>query len=164
MALLTTCRQIYSEARLLPFLLNEFHGYHWDIQLAVYYRMTDAQVGAITNIRVYFEYSDVIYYPALGRRSPSVNLGQDALATLNVLGHLRGLRKLTVEWVGPHDWDYDWAMVEGRMTILVEDELERIRGVNDILVVVVGCDYAADYEADSAQIMDAKRRQVSFLV
>lgn len=134
------------------------------MQLAVYYRLNDFQVGAITNIRVYFEYSDVIYYPALGRRSPSVDLGQDALATLRVLGHLRGLRKLTVEWVGPHDWDYDWALVEGRLTILIEDELERIRGANDIAVVVVGCDDAADFEADSAHIVDEKKRLVSFSV
>ena len=109
LALLTVCRQVYAETRLLPFSLNEFHGYHWDMQLAVYYRLTDAQVGAVTNIRVYFEYSDVVYYPALGRRSPSVDLGQDALAALRILGNLRGLRKLTIEWVGPHDWDHDWA-------------------------------------------------------
>ncbi|EUC37456.1 hypothetical protein COCCADRAFT_1695 [Bipolaris zeicola 26-R-13] len=164
LALLTTCRQIHAETRLLPFALNEFHGYHWDMQLAVYYRLTDAQVGAMTNLRVYFECNDVIYYPALGRRSPSVNLGKDALATLRVLGHLRGLRKLTVEWVGPHDWEHDWDMVEGRMAYLIEEELEQIRGSCDIKVVVVGCDYVEDLDTGPVPAVGDMPKLVSFSV
>jgi hypothetical protein len=134
------------------------------MQLAVYYRLTDMQVSAITNIRVYFEYDDVIYYPALGRQSPSVDLGKDALATLRVLGLLRGLRKITVEWVGPHDWDHDWAMVEGRMAYLIEEELEHIRGVPDIEVAVVGCDSVEDLDTGPISVVDDPQKLVSFSV
>ncbi|KAF1832937.1 hypothetical protein BDW02DRAFT_481961, partial [Decorospora gaudefroyi] len=52
LALLVTCRQIHTEAKLLPFARNEFHGHHWSVHLAMYYRLTDAQVRAITNLRV----------------------------------------------------------------------------------------------------------------
>ncbi|KAL6159727.1 hypothetical protein ACJQWK_06134 [Exserohilum turcicum] len=163
-ALLSTCRQVHAEARLLPFSLNEFHGDHWDVQLAVYYRLTDAQVGAMTTLRVYFKYGDVVYYPALGPSNSSLSLGQDALATLRVLGHLRSLRTIIVEWVGYHDWAHDWPMVQRSMAFLVFEELQRVRRGADIEVQVTECSVVADSDISTETTVQNKQRLVSFML
>lgn len=132
------------------------------MQLAVYYRLTDAQVSAITNIRVYFAYEDLIYYPALGQQGSSVNLSKHLMATLKVLGLMRGLRRITFEWAGPYKWGYEWPMVEGRVYFLITEELERIRGVPDIGVLVIGGKETTESNAHPGSVVDDTRRLVSF--
>ena len=82
LTLLATCRQIHLETMLLPFSLNEFDGDHWDIHLAVYYRITDAQVSAITNIRIYLGKLDVQYKHSLKNECAITKLGSDLTSTL----------------------------------------------------------------------------------
>ncbi|RAR10154.1 hypothetical protein DDE82_001428 [Stemphylium lycopersici] len=150
----------------LPVSLRErIYGYVLggvQIRLAVYYRLTDAQVSAIANIRVYFAYEDLIYYPALGQQGSSVNLSKHLMATLKVLGLLRGLRRITFEWAGSHEWGHEWPMVEGRVYFLITEELERIRGVPDIEVLVFGGNETTGSDAYPGPVVDDTRRLVAF--
>jgi hypothetical protein len=119
LALLVTCRQVHEETKLFPFMLNEFVGYHWEIHLATYYRLTDAQVSAITNIRMYVNNDDVKYF-LNGEKLANcgIQLSERFLSTLQVLAHLRGLNKITVEWTRQRwedSWYEDWTILRERL-------------------------------------------------
>jgi hypothetical protein len=102
LTLLSTCRQIHSETKLLPFSLNEFDGEYWDMHLAVFYRLSDAQVNAIANIRIYIGYQDVYSKPNRKTALPVWKMGSHLTSTLQALGRLGGLRRLAIQWAGQH--------------------------------------------------------------
>jgi len=124
---------------LLPFSLNQFDGDHWDIHLAVYYRLTDAQVSAITNIRIYLGKLDVQYKHSLKNECAITKLGSDLTSTLQALGRLRGLRQLTIEWTGCHSGVQDWLTTKKVVLEMAKKELECVKRTPDIKVIIVGC-------------------------
>jgi hypothetical protein len=141
LTLLVTCRQINAEARLLPFALNEFDGYHWDVHLAMHYRLEDAQVGAITNIRIYIGDDDLNYCFNCDELPTSlVRLSDRFLSTLQTLAHLRGLNKINVEWTR-QPWDGSGenssAIMRGQLLERVRSEMRQMGRGADIEVAVV---------------------------
>lgn len=124
---------------LLPFPLNEFDGDHWDIHLAVYYRLTDAHVSAITNIRIYLGKLDVHYKHSLKNEYAITKLGSDLTSTLQALGRLRGLRQLTIEWTSCHSGVQDWLTTKKVVLEMAKKELGCVKRTPDIKVTMVGC-------------------------
>jgi hypothetical protein len=141
LALLVSCHQIHEETKLLPFNHNEFEGHHWNIHLAVYHRLTDAQVSTITNVRVHVNNEDVNYFqdcddfPAF-----SIRLSDRFLSTLQVLAHLRGLNKITVVWarkLQDGSRKENCAILKDQLLERVGSEMKQIARGADIEVVVL---------------------------
>jgi hypothetical protein len=125
----------------MPFLLNAFDGYHWDIHLAMYYRLTNAQVSAITSVRVYINNDDIYYYlKSDNSLTSTVQLSERFLSTLSVLAHLRGLSKITIEWIRQL-WDDNWegsrAILEGQLSERVGHDLKQMGRGAEIEVAVL---------------------------
>ena len=141
LALLVTCRQVHEETKLFPFMLNEFVGYHWEIHLATYYRLTDAQVSAITNIRIYMN-SDDVKYCLNGEKLANfgIQLSERFVSTLQVLAHLRGLNKITIEWTRQRwedSWDVDWTILRKRLLEEISNYMKQMGRGAEIEVAVL---------------------------
>jgi hypothetical protein len=59
--LLLTCRQIYTETKLLPLSLNTFAGHETGLDLRLHQAFEDWQFEAIGSIRVHMSAASLIY-------------------------------------------------------------------------------------------------------
>ncbi len=109
------------------------------MHLTIYYRLTDAQVSAIADMRIYVRDLDVYSKHSFKNALPVVKLGSHLISTLQALSHLRGLRRLALEWVSRHSGGQDWLMIKQQILELATKELERLRGTCTIEVFVVSC-------------------------
>jgi hypothetical protein len=123
---------------LLPFTPNGSDGEHWDMHLAVYYRLADSRVSAIANLRIYLGKLDIHYKHRLKTTCLVVKLGSHLTSTLQTLGRLRGLHRVTVEWAGSHIREHDCPTMKRQILDMATEELEYVKRSPDIGVVIVG--------------------------
>lgn len=111
LALLRTCHQAYSEARLFPYLYNHFRFSYLDTFIAFSLCVRPVNFAAIRHLQVYWE----IFWPLLKDRTPSGPLGIQAYGDRV---WFQGLEIYTFQ--SDESWLTFWDLVSGAMPALEE--------------------------------------------
>lgn len=105
LAVISTCQQVYAEAKLLTFKLNTIVGEAYDLLDSMFHTFKTWQFHAITDIRIQFGTRQVHFERKDGKRQIHA-LSAKSGALLAQLRGLQGLKHVCVVWRSqrPEEW------------------------------------------------------------
>ena len=136
LSLLGVCRQIYHEARTLPFSVNTFRGWSGKVDAAIFEYMQEWQIANITSIRLYLEKMDIY-------RDPHIKIRDWFVLELQTLCKLRHLKNLTLMWYDHKFQSIAEGLIKQTWEVLKEE------GRTDIMLMALDCDPCKEYTVGS---------------
>ncbi|KAH3908869.1 hypothetical protein HBH56_164800 [Parastagonospora nodorum] len=118
LGILSTCRQVYAESKLLPFKLNTVSSRVLPLSEPSYDKFAAWQRNAITSVQIHAKMSI---------KSAAPNLGVDFL--LQETGRLKGLERVTFVWYirkKAINSKADWPMLRQSMLENCRDQMARL--------------------------------------
>lgn len=92
LALTETCRQIHEETKILPFVLNKFHGKPESIDRALHYYLDPEQSNAVTAVCFLVRNNGLEFEKPSIENLYSLPLQQDLAEALDNISYLRNLK------------------------------------------------------------------------
>jgi hypothetical protein len=138
LALLGTCRQIYSEAKLLPFTLNTFIGFPRTFS-ALTFVIGKTQLCAIESIKMLIGSDDMDIEPT----TRSLRCASYMYQLVSPARYLPALRRFEVAWVGVWIDEDEWPIAKRRLLDRLEELWWQWIGVTiEVVQVQTSCDLA----------------------
>ena len=127
LSLLSTCRQIYAEAKLLPFSLNTLSGYGADLRDTLHHALAAWQLNSISGLRIHVNILDIGTVDSV--------LVHLFVPYLELMNSHQGVRRITVVYASAYELP-DHACTTFRERMLEGLGLKLARQDTDIAVEI----------------------------